>query len=80
MRIFAVGTKLLGRGAGQHLGGGGGGCAPSPNVEPPLHVRPATIRTYFVSQVATSVLDHSVDVRFQLVVFSHEFVVRIERP
>jgi len=35
--------------------------------------------TYVQAQVAASVLDHSVDVRFQTAVFSHEFVVRIER-
>ena len=33
MRIFAVGTKILGGGAGQHLGGA---VPPGPNVEPPL--------------------------------------------
>ena len=33
MRIFAVGTKILGGGAGQHLGGP---VPPGPNVEPPL--------------------------------------------
>ena len=35
---------------------------------------------HLVSEVTASVLDHAVDVRFQLVILAHQLVVRIKRP
>jgi len=60
MRIFAVGTKILGGGAGQHWGG----CAPGPSVEPPLLISTTYNEKYVrVYQTADDVGFHNANGR-----------------